>query len=342
MLETLEEPCARIVAREHASWLKEVAQDGDDFRLQAIHRLRQRLHDKVVAVFVDHQRGEKVGFAVHEPIRGRVDAKRVAERDGGLESAPEPALVESIADVDYSNRDLRSIAVERPAKDAAARALDGRDVTAVQAGIDDIAAIDPRMAAAQAFFAACGNDDDWSHRIRGVQRARPRASQRIVKSRVVRIAIGADHAGFALKEHLKQTLARLGHAVADHGTTSDASIDYPPICFAVGREVAEGRADRGIVLGGSGQGEQIAANKIPGVRAALCNDLYTARLSRQHNDANVLSMGGRIVATGLADEILELWLTTAFEGGRHQRRIDQISAIERRGRGASEGFSRAR
>jgi ribose 5-phosphate isomerase B len=145
----------------------------------------------------------------------------------------------------------------------------------------------------------------------------------------VRIAIGADHAGFALKEHLKQTLARLGHTVDDHGTNSEASIDYPPICFAVGRAVAEGRADRGIVLGGSGQGEQMAANKIPGVRAALCNDLYTARLSRQHNDANVLSMGGRIVATGLADAILELWLTIPFEGGRHQRRIDQISAMER-------------
>jgi ribose 5-phosphate isomerase B len=146
----------------------------------------------------------------------------------------------------------------------------------------------------------------------------------------VRIAIGADHAGFALKEHLKQTLARLGHAVDDHGTNSDAPTDYPPICFAVGRAVAEGRAERGIVLGGSGQGEQMAANKIAGVRAALCNDLYTARLSRQHNDANVLSMGGRIVAYGLADEILELWLTTAFEGGRHQRRVDQISAVERR------------
>ena len=145
----------------------------------------------------------------------------------------------------------------------------------------------------------------------------------------MRIAIGADHAGFALKEHLKQTLARLGHTVDDHGTNSEASIDYPPICFAVGRAVAEGRADRGIVLGGSGQGEQMAANKIPGVRAALCNDLYTARLSRQHNDANVLSMGGRIVATGLADAILELWLTIPFEGGRHQRRIDQISAMER-------------
>ena len=146
----------------------------------------------------------------------------------------------------------------------------------------------------------------------------------------MRIAIGADHAGFLLKEHLKRTLATLGHAVEDHGTGSEAPVDYPPICMSVGRAVVEGKADRGIVLGGSGQGEQIAANKVPGVRAALCNDLYTARLSRQHNDANVLSMGGRIVAFGLADEILTLWLTTAFEGGRHQRRIDQISAAEKR------------
>jgi ribose 5-phosphate isomerase B len=147
----------------------------------------------------------------------------------------------------------------------------------------------------------------------------------------VRIAIGADHAGFPLKEHLKQTLARLGHTVDDHGTDSNASVDYPPICLAVARAVACGRADRGIVLGGSGQGEQIAANKVQGIRAALCNDLYTARLSREHNDANVLSVGGRIVAFGLADEILALWLTTPFEGGRHQRRIDQISESERQG-----------
>lgn len=146
----------------------------------------------------------------------------------------------------------------------------------------------------------------------------------------MRVAIGADHAGFLLKEHLKHTLQGLGHVVEDHGTNSEASVDYPPICLGVGRAVAEGRADRGIVLGGSGQGEQIAANKVPGVRAALCNDLYTARLSREHNDANVLSMGGRIVAFGLADEILTLWLGTAFDGGRHQRRIDQISAAERR------------
>ncbi len=144
----------------------------------------------------------------------------------------------------------------------------------------------------------------------------------------MRVAIGADHAGFLLKEHLRETLARLGHTVDDHGTDSETPVDYPPICLAVGRAVADGRAARGIVLGGSGQGEQIAANKVAGVRAALCNDLYTARLSREHNDANVLAIGGRIVAFGLADEILTLWLTTAFEGGRHQRRLDQIAAAE--------------
>src|SRR4051812_14102399 len=144
----------------------------------------------------------------------------------------------------------------------------------------------------------------------------------------MRVAIGADHAGFLLKEHLKQTLQRLGHVVQDFGTDSEASVDYPPICIAVGQAVASGRAERGLVLGGSGQGEQIAANKVAGVRAALCNDLFTARLSREHNDANVLSIGARIVAFPLADEITSLWLTTPFAGGRHQRRIDQISDAE--------------
>jgi ribose 5-phosphate isomerase B len=146
----------------------------------------------------------------------------------------------------------------------------------------------------------------------------------------VRIAIGADHAGFLLKEHLKQTLEGLGHAVDDHGTHSEDPVDYPPICIGVARAVAEARADRGIVLGGSGQGEQIAANKVAGIRAALCHDLHMARLSRQHNDANVLSMGGRIVAFDLAGLIATLWLDTPFEGGRHQRRIDQISEVERK------------
>jgi ribose 5-phosphate isomerase B len=144
----------------------------------------------------------------------------------------------------------------------------------------------------------------------------------------MRIAIGSDHAGFPLKQHVASRLRHLGHTVEDFGTDSEQPIDYPPICAAVARAVAGGRADRGIVIGGSGQGEQISANKVRGIRAALCNDLYTARMSRSHNDANVLAMGGRIVGVGLADEILDLWLATAFEGGRHQRRIDEISAIE--------------
>jgi ribose 5-phosphate isomerase B len=119
-----------------------------------------------------------------------------------------------------------------------------------------------------------------------------------------------------------------GHEVDDLGTTSEEPVDYPPFCAAVARAVASGEAERGLVLGGSGQGEQITANKISGVRAALCHDLYTARLSRQHNDANVLSMGGRIVAPELAEEILALWLATEFEGGRHVRRLEEIAEIE--------------
>jgi ribose 5-phosphate isomerase B len=144
----------------------------------------------------------------------------------------------------------------------------------------------------------------------------------------MRVAIGSDHAGFVLKSHLSETLISLGHEVDDLGTDSEVPVDYPPICAAVGRAVVKGEADRGIVLGGSGQGEQMTANKIRGVRAALCNDLYTARMSREHNDANVLSIGARIVAYQLADEILTLWLTTPFEGGRHERRIAQIAEIE--------------
>ena len=116
--------------------------------------------------------------------------------------------------------------------------------------------------------------------------------------------------------------------MADHGTHSTESCDYPPICAAVGRTVRDGDADLGIVLGGSGQGEQLAANKVRGVRAALCNDLYTARMARAHNDANVLSMGARVVGIGLAEEILATFLSTPFEGGRHQRRVDQLTALE--------------
>jgi ribose 5-phosphate isomerase B len=143
------------------------------------------------------------------------------------------------------------------------------------------------------------------------------------------VAVGSDHAGFPLKEDLVAFLAEQGHEVLDLGTDSTEPVDYPAFCAAVARAVADGRADRGIVMGGSGQGEQMTANKIQGIRAALCHDLFVARLSRMHNDANVLGMGARIVAPTYAREIVRVWLETPFEGGRHVRRLEQIAEIER-------------
>lgn len=143
-----------------------------------------------------------------------------------------------------------------------------------------------------------------------------------------RIAIGNDHAGYELKLHLVSFLGQQGHDVVDLGCHSAESCDYPPFCAAVGRAVRDGDAELGIVLGGSGQGEQLAANKVRGVRAALCNDLYTARMARSHNDANVLSMGARVVGVGLAEEIVATFLSTPFEGGRHARRVEMLTALE--------------
>ena len=143
-----------------------------------------------------------------------------------------------------------------------------------------------------------------------------------------RIAIGSDHAGYPLKSHLVDLLVTQGHEMIDLGTDSTESVDYVPFCAAVGRMVRDGDADLGIVLGGSGQGEQLAANKVRGVRAALCNELYTARMARAHNDANVLAMGGRVVGVGLAEEIVAVFLGTPFEGGRHARRVDLLMALE--------------
>jgi len=145
----------------------------------------------------------------------------------------------------------------------------------------------------------------------------------------MRIALGCDHAGFPLKEDLKAFLGDEGHEVTDHGTHSAVPVDYPAFCAAAARAVAAGEADRAILTGGSGQGEQIVANKVHGIRAALRHDLYLARLSRAHNDANVLSMGARVIAPAYAREIVRVWLATSFEGGRHQPRVDQIASIER-------------
>jgi ribose 5-phosphate isomerase B len=144
----------------------------------------------------------------------------------------------------------------------------------------------------------------------------------------MRVAIGSDHAGLRLKAVVAKHLVGAGHRVDDLGTDSEKPVDYPRFCAAVGRAVVRGDADAGVVIGGSGQGEQIAANKVHGVRAALCCDEYTARLARQHNDANVCSLGARILGDELALAIVDLFLATQFEGGRHVARLEQVAAIE--------------
>lgn len=140
----------------------------------------------------------------------------------------------------------------------------------------------------------------------------------------MKIAIASDHAGFKYKEQIKTVLTEQGHEVRDFGTHSDESVDYPDFIRPAAEAVAAGQFDRGIVLGGSGNGEAMVANKIAGIRCALCWDLRSARLSRQHNDANMLSLGERMMSIHEALEVVELWLNTPFEGGRHQRRIENI------------------
>ena len=153
----------------------------------------------------------------------------------------------------------------------------------------------------------------------------------------MKIAMGNDHAGYKLKTQLAEWLEKEGHEILDQGSDSEESVDYPSFCAAAGRAVAEGRAEFGIVIGGSGQGEQISANKVHGVRAALCPDEYTARLARQHNNANVCALGARVVPEAYAKAIVQVFLTTEYEGGRHQNRIDQIGEIEREECGRASG-----
>ncbi|MCB1056508.1 MAG: ribose 5-phosphate isomerase B [Acidobacteria bacterium] len=144
----------------------------------------------------------------------------------------------------------------------------------------------------------------------------------------MKIAVGADHAGLELKDHLRRYLEQQGHAVHDFGTHSPESTDYPDYAERVGRAVAGGEADRGLLVCGTGIGMAIAANKIPGIRAANCFEPYTAELAREHNDANVLTLAGRILAPPYAEATLQAFLDTDFAGGRHQRRIDKMSALD--------------
>jgi ribose 5-phosphate isomerase B len=140
----------------------------------------------------------------------------------------------------------------------------------------------------------------------------------------MKIAIGSDHAGFQYKEHIKAFLVERGETVWDCGTDSEAAVDYPPIMRQVAIAVAAGDCDRGIVIGGSGNGEAIVANRLKGIRCALCWSVETAKLSREHNNANMISMGQRLITLDTALDIVRTWLETPFAGGRHARRIQQI------------------
>ncbi len=143
----------------------------------------------------------------------------------------------------------------------------------------------------------------------------------------MKIALGTDHAGFRYKEKVKELLASLGHEVKDFGTFSEDSVDYPLFIRPAGEAVARGECERAIVFGGSGNGEAMTANKVHGVRCALCWNEEVARLSRQHNDANVLSLGQRVIPEDMALKIVRVWLETPFDGGRHERRVAMLNAM---------------
>ena len=157
---------------------------------------------------------------------------------------------------------------------------------------------------------------------------RPPPATSLEAGAAMKIAVGADHAGFRLKERLVRLLEAGGHQVDDRGTSSEESVDYPEFAAAVAAAVAAGEAERGILVCGTGIGVAIAANKVGGIRAATCNDLFTAEMARAHNDANVLTLGARVVGEGVAEGIVERFLTTGYEAGRHQRRVEKIHALE--------------
>lgn len=143
------------------------------------------------------------------------------------------------------------------------------------------------------------------------------------------VALGADHAGWELKEALKAWLMDAGYQVLDFGTHGPDAVDYPDYAIQVAEAVTVGKVERGVLICGTGIGMAIAANKVPGIRAALCGDVFTARMSREHNDANVLTLGARVLTDDEAHSILDMWLRTKFAGGRHQRRVEKIAQIER-------------
>jgi len=152
----------------------------------------------------------------------------------------------------------------------------------------------------------------------------------------MKIVLGSDHAGFELKADLRDYLVEQNIAIFDMGVAEEIPADYPEIARAVAEKISQKEFERGILICGSGIGMSIVANRFPGVRAALCHDLYTARMSREHNDANLLVLGGRLIGKGLAREMIKVWLESVFQGGNHQRRLEQIESLDKEMRGGRE------
>lgn len=146
----------------------------------------------------------------------------------------------------------------------------------------------------------------------------------------MKVYLGSDHGGFEMKEHLKGFIEKMGYQVIDFGTYSKEPVDYPDIAFLVAEKISREKDALGIMIDGAGIGSAITANKVPGVRAASCNDTFCARNSREHNDANMLTIGGRVIGLGVAEEVVKTWLSSVFLGGRHGRRVEKIMSVEKR------------
>jgi ribose 5-phosphate isomerase B len=185
---------------------------------------------------------------------------------------------------------------------------------------------------AEAVITPLARDTALDRRVELVQEPDTVTAQRLAPDRSAgqTVALGTDHGGYAMKKDLEVFLGELGYEIIDCGTHSTASVDYPDFAYAVAKLVSEGRAWRGIIVDGAGIGSCMAANKVPGVRAAMCYDHATAVNSREHNDANVLTLGGMLLGRNLARDVVKTWLETDFAGGRHARRVDKIMGIERR------------
>jgi ribose 5-phosphate isomerase B len=223
---------------------------------------------------------------------------------------------------------LRTLGVERTAESGAA----GQRQAITEADVLSLGRGESLAVPAGALVTPLARDMAAARGVTLVEDAATRIERPALRhSAAVRIvALGSDHGGFAMKEDLKVYLGELGYEVSDCGTHSTAAVDYPDLAYAVARLVSEGRAWRGIIVDGAGIGSCMAANKVPGVRAALCYDHASAVNSREHNDANVLTLGGMLLGPGLARQVVKTWLETEFGGGRHARRVDKIMQIERR------------